>query len=178
MTFKEKKIHVLKYLFEKFKHKYSDNLIEAFDSLKPNEQEIFEILKTLENDGLIDLLSTKDGHFGKILGRGVEFLEDIALNYESCSPNDTFSKSDKKEIIILLDDMAQKLESLDKGQELIYDDLSNEILELKQLLNVLGKKHWSQTLKGKLIDSGYGVISSEATKILIDVFSNNTILGS
>lgn len=70
-------------------------------------------------------------------------------------PKDKLSNEEKNIIIDGLDELKSEIEKLRKGQEIIYDDFVDEIEELKSLINVLGKKNFSQIVKGKLIDIGY-----------------------
>ena len=58
---------------------------------------------------------------------------------------------------------------LKKGQELIYNDLLNEIEELKELY-FLGKKNWKQLLAGKIIEMVTGgVLNETVSKELIEL---------
>ena len=65
---------------------------------------------------------------------------------------------------------------LELGQQVIYDDLADEISDLKDLVGVLGKKDWKQMLKVKLVDAGLGNIIGEVGKAAIQTFSNQNLL--
>ena len=55
------------------------------------------------------------------------------------------------------------------GQELIYDDLIDEINELKELYH-LGKKTWGQVLRGKALEMPLKGIATEVViKHLIEI---------
>ncbi|MEQ8909906.1 MAG: hypothetical protein RIC95_11975 [Vicingaceae bacterium] len=57
-----------------------------------------------------------------------------------------------------INSIHEKLDKIQLGQEAIYDDLQQEIKELKELIYVLNKKNWIELMKGKL--SGFGINKS------------------
>ena len=73
-----------------------------------------------------------------------------------------FSKAEKEENEERIDDIYEKLEKLNLGNEIIYEELQ----DLKEQLGILTKKNWIQLLKGKLIDSGIEIASEAAIKII------------
>ena len=61
-----------------------------------------------------------------------------------------------------------KIEELKLGQQIIYDDLLQEINELRELY-FLGKRKWYQILAGKFVDMTVsGVISESISKEIIE----------
>ena len=72
-----------------------------------------------------------------------------------------------------LDQIISELSKLRTGQELIYDDLINEIEELKELYH-LGKKTWGQILKGKALEMFLkGVANELIIKQLIELVEDD-----
>lgn len=176
MKFKDKKLFVLKELYtRRFDGNIYDleKLNEDFDI---NRDEAHQIAKSLSDSGHIRIWTTKDGINGKIEPFGIEFIEEEKFIESSYSPTDPFTSDEKIEIIKRLDELAQRLSKIEKGQEIIYDDLFKQMVELQELINVLGKKDWLQILKGKLIDAGFGKITSEVSEIIIDIFKTQNFL--
>ncbi|TYP99930.1 hypothetical protein C7447_101538 [Tenacibaculum adriaticum] len=172
MTFKEKKTHLLQLLYEnRFQGGYFD-VVKLLKDLDVNPSEAYELAISLEKMGHVRMISTKDGTFLDIIAKGIEFIEDDNSKKEI----DFFSNDEKKEIIKRLDNFFTKIEEIQLGQQIIYDDLSNEFEELKELLKILNKKNWKEVLKGKLIDMGLGDLTSEVKETIIDVFKDNKLL--
>ena len=171
MKFKEKKRSLLNSLYER---KFDGKDYNAFELLKEFEiskEEAFELAESLKKDDFVKAIATKDGVYLKINSRGIEFIE------ESLSDdNEFFTSEEKIDITKRLDELSVQLDRLEKGQEIIYDDLSDEISELKPLLSILNKKNWKQILKGKLVDIGLGNLTEEVGEILIDVFKDQKFL--
>lgn len=69
-----------------------------------------------------------------------------------------------------VDSIVTELRKLGLGQEIIY----NEIEELKDLYIKLNKKHWTQTLKGKLVDIGLSqVLDKDVLKEIYQQLTNH-----
>jgi hypothetical protein len=62
------------------------------------------------------------------------------------------------------------------GERLIYDDITEQIDELKKLAHVIGKKTWTQTLKGKMLDWGLGKLSDQGFSLLTSTFDMDKLL--
>jgi hypothetical protein len=58
---------------------------------------------------------------------------------------------DRQEYDDKLDAIISEVEKLREGQGLIYDDIIRELEELKGMYD-LGKKHWGQMVKGKVME--------------------------
>jgi hypothetical protein len=87
-------------------------------------------------------------------------------------PNKTeniFTEVEKHEHNEKLDKIIADLEYLKNGQELTYNDLLEEIEELKKMY-FLGKKNWKQLLAGKTVEmiTG-GIVSETISKELISL---------
>lgn len=104
-------------------------------------------------------------------------LADYGINTDS---EDIFSENEKLEYSAKLEKILEDLAEVKKGQELIYNDLHDEIEELKNFF-FLGKKNWKQLVAGKTIDMvAGGVISETISKELIKLTGivTNTLLNN
>jgi len=82
---------------------------------------------------------------------------------------DTFSDIEKQEAESKLDKILSQLVDLKMGQEIIYEDLTKEINELKDLY-FLGKKKWYQLLIGKSAEMvASGIVSETVAKEIINI---------
>ncbi len=82
-------------------------------------------------------------------------------------PNE-FNLDDKTQIQEFEIEVIQKLKLLSLGQEIVYEDLINELSELKEYL-YLNKRNWMQLFSGKLLDMVAGGIIEEVTaKSIVD----------
>ena len=177
MRFKEKKIYLLNKLYN---HRFEGKTFEVRELLHDldcNREEAFQLAKALEEEGLIRLTSKKAGHFANIYPKGIEFIEEDQFKGSPYNPSDSFSKEEKIEIIKRLDEFGTKLNRLEKGQEITYNDLLKELEELRDLVWILGKKNWIEVMKGKLIDAGFGSLSNQVGEIIIEVFKDQDLLG-
>lgn len=177
MKTKEKRLKLLKALYShKFDGKYYDvlHILEQFGPT--NRDEAYSISKALSDEGLIKMISTKDGTDAEILSHGVEFIEEQALDREPYEPTDIFSEEEKELIERKLDEFSARLTRIEIGQQITYDDLMDELEILKKLLNVLGKKDWRQLLKGKLVDAGLGQLADKVGELMIETFKDDILL--
>lgn len=74
--------------------------------------------------------------------------------------DDTFTDAEKQQAESRLDKILSDLNGLKIGQQIIYEDLTKEINELKDLY-FLGKKKWYQLFIGKSAEMVAGGIVSE-----------------
>ena len=93
-------------------------------------------------------------------------LDDYSIQSDQ---KDWFSENEKIDYSDKLDKIINDIQILKKGQEVIYDNLTEEIEELKNLYH-LGKKNWKHILVGKTVEmiTG-GVISETISKELINL---------
>lgn len=97
----------------------------------------------------------------KLSGLGVQLSED------------TFSIEEKESLEEKLDKILQNMEELKSGQQVIYEDLTKELEELKGLF-YLGRKNWHQLLTGKIIEmTASGIISETVSKSIIQIVKDN-----
>jgi hypothetical protein len=82
--------------------------------------------------------------------------------------NDTFSREEKDNADLNLDKILNDLRDLKLGQQVIYEDLTKELNDLRELY-YLGKKRWFQLFLGKSIDmAASGVVSETISKQIIE----------
>ncbi|XOV91647.1 MAG: hypothetical protein ACFHWX_15715 [Bacteroidota bacterium] len=84
-----------------------------------------------------------------------------------------------EEIIIInnkLDLLLIHIPKLELGQEIIYEDLTSEINELRDLVYSVKKKTWFEVLKGKMISLGLGTLTEKGFKLIKDIFDESKFL--
>lgn len=92
-------------------------------------------------------------------------LDDLGIQINE----DQFTREEQATADAKLDQVLQELEKVKMGQQIIYDDLSSELQELKDFY-ILGKKKWHQLFLGKTAEMVIGgVISETVSKELINV---------
>jgi hypothetical protein len=100
------------------------------------------------------------------------------LNQELCRlgvilNDDPFTSEEKVNAESKLDQILRDLNEVKIGQHIIYEDLTKEINELRELY-FLGKKKWYQLLIGKSVDMvASGVVSETISKQLIETFKKS-----
>ena len=72
--------------------------------------------------------------------------------------------------------MSLDLEKLLVGQEIVYNDLHDEIEELRRLIDQLSKKNWLELLQGKMVSWGLGKLSDNALRLIQESFGENKLL--
>lgn len=75
---------------------------------------------------------------------------------------DAFTREEKETLTDYLDKFASDLKDLKDGQQVIYEDLLEEIEELKKWF-LMGKKNWRQLAVGKVGEMIVGGVISEST---------------
>lgn len=85
----------------------------------------------------------------------------------------TFTDSEIISAESKLEEVLEELKKVKLGQEIIYEDLTKEIDELKSYF-FLGKKNWYQLFAGKIVDMTVsGIVSETASKQIIEIFKSN-----
>ncbi len=88
-------------------------------------------------------------------------------------PETEFSQKERTDINDSLQKILEDLDKIKTGQEITYDDLSDELNELKEFY-YLNKKNWSQMLIGRLTEMvASGVISETVSKEIVDTVLKN-----
>lgn len=86
---------------------------------------------------------------------------------------DTFTLEDKKEADSKLEKILEELQTLKDGQQIIYEQLTKDVEELKELY-YLGKKKWYRQFIGTALEmTASGIVSETASKNIIDLVKNN-----
>ncbi|WPU99190.1 hypothetical protein SNE26_24565 [Mucilaginibacter sp. cycad4] len=95
-------------------------------------------------------------------------LDDLGIRINE----DQFTREEQIAAEAKLDQVLQELEKIKMGQQIIYDDLSAELQELKDFY-ILGKKKWYQLFLGKTTEMVIsGVISETVSKELISAMGD------
>ena len=85
---------------------------------------------------------------------------------------DTFSEEEKCKADSTLEQILKDVQEIKLGQEIIYEDLTKEINELKDLY-FLGKKKWYQLLIGKSVEmAAGGIVSETISKQILEGLKN------
>ena len=109
MKFKDKKLILLKSLYDKRFDGNLHDIIELIPKQEINREESFQLAKALEEEGHIKLLSSKDGAFAQICPRGNEYIEEEEFVETNYQPSDPFSTEEKIEIVKRLDELNSRL---------------------------------------------------------------------
>jgi O6-methylguanine-DNA--protein-cysteine methyltransferase len=88
-------------------------------------------------------------------------------------PTTEFNLKERSEINESLQKILEDLNKIKIGQEFTYDDIVQELNELKEFY-FLNKKHWSQMLIGRLTEMvASGVISETLSKEIVETVVKN-----
>ncbi len=91
-------------------------------------------------------------------------LEDLGITIDE----DTFTADEKNTLNNVLDEILSQLKDLKDGQQVIYEDLLDEINDLKNWY-VLGKKKWKALYIGKVSEMvTAGIIGEAVSKPLLE----------
>lgn len=79
-----------------------------------------------------------------------------------------FNTEERIQLDTFQNDVIAHLKTLSLGQEIIHEDLTNEIAEMKEYL-YLNKRNWMQLFAGKLLEMVVGGVIEESTaKSILD----------
>ncbi|WP_460219374.1 hypothetical protein [Psychroserpens sp. MEBiC05023] len=169
--------------FSEYQYHYTDSPNEFIDKLKS------ELYRYNNNSDKLNFISVvrnyvqeqHDNHYEECKNRercdelkdykkGLYFIDSLGTDYGvKFKQEDVFSEFEKSEYNNKLDRILNDLNEIKKGQELIYNDLSEEFEELKKLY-FLGKKNWKQLLAGKTVEMvAGGVIGETVSAELIKI---------
>ena len=91
----------------------------------------------------------------------------------SILPDFEFSLSQRNDIDSALNQVLEDLRYLKKGQELTYNELYEQLVELKEYYYI-SKKPWTQMLLGKLTEMvAGGLISETVSKEIVSTVIEN-----
>lgn len=100
------------------------------------------------------------------------FLNEEIENASKSIEYTDFTQEEKERLLFIENTVNESLNKLQVGQEIIYDDLIDEVRELKELLH-LSKKNWIQLFSGKLLEMVAGGVIEENTAKQITEYVGN-----
>ncbi|MEQ8552817.1 MAG: hypothetical protein RIC06_11105 [Cyclobacteriaceae bacterium] len=144
MTYEEKCNALLIELYRRRENGSHLGFGKLFDSLEIEiyESDIRRLADDLEEQGLIDQFATKDNVAGRITGPGIKEAE-----YLLQLP----SEEEAKEMSEKVDELIFRLRKTELGQEIIFDEVQNGLLELKEHIPVTPKNKIGGMIKSFLV---------------------------
>ena len=101
------------------------------------------------------------------------FVQNEREEVIECLPTTEFNLQERSDINESLQKILEDLNKIKIGQEFTYDDIVQELNELKEFY-FLNKKHWSQMLIGRLTEMvASGVISETLSKDIVKTVIKN-----
>lgn len=91
----------------------------------------------------------------------------LTLEKENKSSQNS-SKEENQEILQVLKEITERLSKIELGQQIIYDDLRDDLEEVKELIGKTSKKNLKQLIIGKLVDAGLGTLTSAGLEAIKD----------
>ncbi|MFN7043757.1 MAG: hypothetical protein ACK4M1_01060 [Flavobacterium sp.] len=144
------KLEFLDYIMTLLKQGFDKHLLVCQHK---NEKNVCSINKNYENS-LFFIQNERD-----------EIIENL--------PKTEFNYQERSEINDSLQKILEDLNKIKIGQEFTYDDIVQELNELKEFY-FLNKKHWSQMLIGRLSEMvAGGVISETISKEIVETVMKN-----
>ena len=144
------KLEFLDYLLTLIKQGFDKHLVVC---IYKNEKDVCDVNKNYENT-LFFIQNERD-----------EVIESL--------PTTEFNLQERIEINESLQKILEDLNKIKIGQEFTYDDIVQELNELKEFY-FLNKKHWSQMLIGRLTEMvASGVISETLSKDIVETVLKN-----
>lgn len=154
--------------------------IEVSELLQDHQEtsldEAHDLGQALEAKGYVKLSYSKTNSAVAITSLGREYVEDHLLKEIKYEPTDKINDIDKNILSDKIDEMISKFKDLEIVQSEKLDNLEKELLEMKSLLGVLGKKNWRQILFGKITDAGLGTLTQKAFDIFLSTFGDQNLL--
>jgi|WetSurMetagenome_2_1015567.scaffolds.fasta_scaffold00571_17 hypothetical protein len=95
------------------------------------------------------------------------FLNQELNRFGFKKPSDSFSNLEVETFNNKIEDIIEDIQTIKDGQQIIYEDLTNELNELKELY-FIGKKKWYQIWLGKVVEMTIsGIITETVSKKII-----------
>lgn len=89
--------------------------------------------------------------------------------------DDAFTLMDKQDSDSKLNKILEEIQTLKDGQQIIYNQITKDIEELKELY-YLGKKKWHRQFIGTALEmTASGIVSETVSKSIIDIVKNNAL---
>lgn len=151
------------------KHVAISALLEnnPFRDFTSSEQ--WEVANLLISEKHVDAIRVSAGPMLKLTLKGSDF---IGGNLEPYIANDKFDSSEVETVKQELERLFEKLNTLQLGQEIIFDEVAN----LKKLIHVLNKNDWKTLVKGKLFEMGLGSFTDSFIGVISEHFSDFKLL--
>ncbi|MEX2484159.1 MAG: hypothetical protein WED10_06360 [Brumimicrobium sp.] len=149
-----------------FEYNKSSSQAEFLSSLISHfKKEMDEVASNYKNpDERIDIQQ-----YQHLIFRLNDELEEVKENV----PQGTFFEEDKQLVNEKIEEILREMQTLKNGQEIIYEDLSKELNEMKEYF-FLNKKTWSQLFIGKLSTMiSSGVISQTASTKIVELIQED-----
>jgi hypothetical protein len=101
------------------------------------------------------------------------FLQEEIEEIESTLDPSEFHRTEKDQISSTVDKILIEIQQIQLGQQVTYDDLSEQLIELKDYY-FLNKRNWTQLFLGKMTEMiAAGVISEAYSKELVEIIRTN-----
>ena len=105
------------------------------------------------------------------------FAKDVTMHYLSpendpkkkSSSHADYTSTESNEILNGIDEIIDRLSKLELGQQIIYDDLKDDLEEVKELVGKTSEKNLRQLILGKLVDAGLGSLTGEVINVIKSV---------
>lgn len=117
----------------------------------------------------IDVGGSNEIFYNYLHFEGIEFYINKTNKEEKLDANEFFSRSEIDRLNEKLDLLAEKMSAVVLSQQFTYDDVMEELNELKSLYG-LRKKNWKRLLMAKITEmTAGGVVSSVVSEPLADI---------
>jgi len=101
------------------------------------------------------------------------FLQEEVDEMESRISPTNFTRNEKSSLLVTMQKIIDDVNQLKLGQQLTYDDFSEEFTELKDLF-FINKKNWQQLFLGKISSMvASGVVSQTVAKEIVGILQSN-----
>lgn len=148
-----------------------------FDRYKNKDNsDLFLFLKHIRYVILIQVRRSQRQECNEIVANWIEEQEKLLTRPKNTKVNAYFTNEEIELTHKKLDELFEKITSLKLGQQIIYDDLVDEIDELKELVNQLSKKNWFEILQGKLISVGLGKLTDKGLELINSTFVDQKLI--
>lgn len=178
MNTKEKLDLILLELYtHKFDGQYYDitTILTKKVDINSTLHEAYDLRGELEGRGLIQSIKSMGKNIdARINASGVQYIEENMLSLDR--DDAYFTTKEIEDLKIRLDEFADQLKRLEIGIQITYDDLLEEIEELKELLERMNKKNWGEVFRGKLVKFGLGYIADKIVDLISDIFKDNNLM--
>jgi len=119
------------------------------------------------------VIKKEDCHNNIFFENSLFFLQEEIEGLESSLEPIEFRRIERDQLSTAINHMMAELEKIKFGQQITYDDLSDQLIELKDYY-FLNKRNWIQLFLGKLTEmTAGGMISETLSKDLINIIEEH-----